>query len=604
MRSAGAGRELSGSRRRLTTRVLAALLLALPALAADEPPIPDEIVQLKVESADFSASRSSLVVVLGADVAPGWHVQAHRPSAKELVPTTLAVVAPAGFEVGEIEYPQPESIALDFAGGKPLDVYGGHVRFRIPLTLKSELTQKGASFEAKLRYQACDATRCLRPTEAQRTFLVKRPADTTVAAPTQSRANTAPVEEWIGRYGLLPTLAIVFVMGLGLNLTPCVYPLVSVTVAYFGGQARERRGRAVLLAAAYALGIALTFSLLGVSVALSGGLFGRALQQPATLVGMAVLMIALAVSSFGFYSLQPPAALLQRIGGSAAGVTGALFMGLTMGIVAAPCVGPIVVGLLIAVGARGDALFGFALFFTLALGLGAPYVALGAAAGSIARLPRSGEWLVWVERLFGFVLLGLALYFVSPLLSPAAVRLTTAALVASAALVLGFRDTGGNRRPGIAFVKRGGGVLALLFAAWLVTTAEHPPVSAIAWRAFSPNVLETTRAEGRPAVVDFRADWCLPCIEMERTTFVSPKVGNKVGDFVMLRADVTEMSKENEILLSQYGVLGVPTTLFFDRDGAERHRLVGYITPEEFAKILDETRAPKAAAESSLPAAG
>jgi thiol:disulfide interchange protein DsbD len=467
--------------------------------------------------------------------------------------------------------------------------------------VKTEFTQQGASFEAKLHYQACDATRCLRPTDATRTFLVKRPADTS-AAPAEAKANTAPVEEWLGRYGLLPTLAIVFAMGLGLNLTPCVYPLISVTVAYFGGQARERRGRAVRLAAAYALGIALTFSALGVSAALSGGLFGRALQQPLTLVGIAALMVALALSSFGLYSLQPPVWLLRSIGGSAAGLTGALFMGLTMGVVAAPCVGPIVVGLLVAVGARGDPMFGFALFFTLALGLGAPYVALGAAAGSITRLPRSGDWLVWMERLFGFVLLGLALYFVSPLFAPATARGATAALIAAAALVLGFLGGARNR---MLIVKRAAGVLALLIAAWIAVIPDRPvPASAIAWRPFSPQVLDATRAEGRPAVVDFRADWCLPCIEMEKTTFVSPKVSEKVGDFAMLRADVTEMSKENERLLSQYGVLGVPTTLFFAPDGSERHRLVGYIGPEEFAKILEQTRAPRAAAGSGLPAAG
>ena len=345
----------------------------------------------------------------------------------------------------------------------------------------------------------------------------------------------------------------------------------------------------MLLAGAYALGIALTFSALGVSAALSGGLFGRALQQPATLVAIALVMVALALSSFGLYSLQPPAWVLQKVGGSAGGLTGALFMGLTMGVVAAPCVGPIVVGLLVAVGARADAVLGFTLFFTLALGLGAPYVALGAAAGSIARLPRSGEWLVWIERLFGFILLGLALYFVSPLLSSQTLRGSAAGLIATAGLVLGFLDAHGASLPRFNLLKRGAGVLALLAALWMAGSVGHSPTSAIAWMPFSPRVLEEARSKSRPAVVDFRADWCLPCIEMERTTFVAPEVNGKIGEFVMLRADVTELSKENESLLSQYGVLGVPTTIFFAADGTERHRMVGYIGTEDFVKMLEET---------------
>jgi thiol:disulfide interchange protein DsbD len=589
MRSARSGRALPDSRRRLSAVAVGVALLARAMAAGeDAPPIPSEIVRLKVESANFSASRDALEVVLGTDIAEGWHVNAHQPTSKELIPTTLSVVAPAGFEVGEIEYPHPESITLGFARGERLAVYSGHVRFRIPLTIETEFTRQGASFQAKLRYQACDDTRCLRPTEAERTFLIKRPADIEAAA-TPRQGNAAPVEQWLTRYGLLPTLAIVFVMGLGLNLTPCVYPLISVTVAYFGGQARERR-RAVLLAGAYALGIALTFSALGVSAALSGGLFGRALQQPATLVAIALVMVALALSSFGLYSLQPPAWVLQKVGGSAGGLTGALFMGLTMGVVAAPCVGPIVVGLLVAVGARADAVLGFTLFFTLALGLGAPYVALGAAAGSIARLPRSGEWLVWIERLFGFILLGLSLYFVSPLLSSRTLRWSAAGLIGTAGLVLGFLDAHGANLPRFNRLKRGAGVLALLAALWIAGSwSGHSPTSAIAWMPFSPRVLEEARSKSRPAVVDFRADWCLPCIEMERTTFIAPEVNGKIGAFVMLRADVTEMSKDNESLLSQYGVLGVPTTIFFAPDGTERHRMVGYIGPEDFVKMLQET---------------
>jgi thiol:disulfide interchange protein DsbD len=603
----GAPSQPTAKRARRSVAVVTLLLAAAVSLVGkargnEAPPIPDEIVALRVESASFAASQSTLEVVLAADIADGWHINSNRPRSSSLVPTSLSVTAPAGFEVGDIEYPAGEERSFRFAPGQTLDVYGSRVRFRIPVTVRSRLPQDGARFEAKLHYQACDDTRCLRPADSTRTFLVKRPTDGAAPAPAIS-GNAAPVADWLARYGLGWTLVLVFVMGLALNLTPCVYPLISVTIAYFGSQAQQRRGRALWLAVAYALGIALTFSLLGVGAALSGGLFGGALRQPITLILLAGVMVALALSSFGFYTLQPPAWILRKSGGAAGGMVGALFMGLTMGVVAAPCVGPIVVGLLLVVGAKADVALGFLLFFILALGLGAPYIALGAAAGSITRLPRSGEWLVWVERVFGFLLLGVALYFVSPLLPARALAWSVAALLASAALTLGLYNTQGEGTRGFAFFKRILGSLALVAAAWIVLRPNVPVVDPIAWRDFSPGALSQARSEGRPAVVDFRADWCLPCLEMEKTTFVSPAVTTRAGAFAMLRADVTEASKETEALLSAYGVLGVPTTLFFASDGTEHQRMVGYVSAEDFARMLDETRRGAAAVREEAPSA-
>jgi len=566
-----------------------ALFAGQAAVGADPPPIPAEIVRLRVESADYSSSHDTLSVILLAEIAAGWHLNGHQPSSDTLVPTTLSVVPPPGFDVGAIEYPQPEKRRLRFAGGDVLEVYSGSIRLRVPVSVHSVLTEEGASFQARLRYQACDDTRCLRPTAVERTFVVRHPARLDPSA-TPPATNQITVEDWLARHGLATTLVLMFVMGLGLNLTPCVYPLISVTVAYFGGQARVRRSHAAWLSAVYALGIALTFSVLGVTAALSGGLFGRALQNPLTLIAIAGVMVALALSSFGLYTLQPPAWILQKVGGAGRGSAGALLMGLTMGIVAAPCVGPIVVGLLVAVGARGDPWLGFLLFFTLALGLGAPYVVLGYAAGSITHLPRAGEWLVWVERVLGCVLLGLALYFVSPLLEREVVRWASAGLLGGAAIMLGFLDPHGRGLPHFAGFKRTVGALAVLVALWIAL----PPVGAkpgeISWNDFSPEALRQARSNGQPAVVDFRADWCIPCIEMDRTTFVSPEVAAKAAGFVMLRADVTEMSQDSEKLLSTYAVLGVPTTIFFAADGSEHRRLVGYIDPDQFARLLEDTR--------------
>lgn len=410
-----------------------------------------------------------------------------------------------------------------------------------------------------------------------------------LAVPTLARAagDATPIEEWIVELGLVPTLALVALMGLGLNLTPCVYPLISVTLAWFGRQGPESGARRALLASIYALGIAITFSVLGVAAALSGGLFGAALQRPLVLVAIATVMVALALSSFGLYSLRAPGWVLQRLGGGGRGVVGSLFMGLTMGIVAAPCVGPIVVGLLIAVASRGDPYFGFLLFFTLAVGLGSPYVALGALAGSITRLPRSGEWLVWVERVFGFLLLGLALYFVSPLLSERILDWLVPSFVAAAALWLGFLDGSGSRWPAFRLARGTLGVAGLAASVW-ITWPSAGEARGLQWTDYSAERLAAAADSREPAVVDFRADWCIPCLEMEKTTFVAPEVLAGAAGISFLRADVTAMTEDQEEWLSRHEVLGVPTTLFFDGAGREVRRMVGYVSPREFAAILEE----------------
>jgi thioredoxin:protein disulfide reductase len=274
-------------------------------------------------------------------------------------------------------------------------------------------------------------------------------------------------------------------------------------------------------------------------------------------------------------------------------------MGLTMGVVAAPCIGPIVVGLLVAVAQRGDPFFGWLLFFTLALGLGAPYVMLGIAAGSLARLPRSGDWLVWIERVFGFVLLGLALYYVSPLLPKGVAEIAGAVWLVIAGVYLGFLDPSGRHARAFVVLRGAAGVAAIALGVWQLVPARADEAR-IAWEAFTPASLERARSERRPAVVDFRADWCLPCVEMEKTTFVEPEVVARSGHVAMLQADVTEMSPSAEELLGRYKILGVPTTLFIDASGREVRREIGYIAAEDFLRYLDELSPERSAATTTI----
>ena len=216
--------------------------------------------------------------------------------------------------------------------------------------------------------------------------------------------------DMLDRHGMLLVLLSIFVGGLALNLTPCVYPVIPLTLGYFGNQAAGSRGRRFGLAGLYVLGMATMYSVLGVAAALSGKLFGSMLQNPWVLAAIAAALVAMALSMFGVWEIRMPTTLMNRAG-ARAGAAGAFGMGLFVGIVAAPCVGGFIVGLLAFVAARQDPYLGFLFFFTLSIGLGLPYLFLAAYSGKIARLPRAGEWMDGVKKVFGWVLLAMAAYF-------------------------------------------------------------------------------------------------------------------------------------------------------------------------------------------------
>jgi thiol:disulfide interchange protein DsbD len=260
-------------------------------------------------------------------------------------------------------------------------------------------------------------------------------------------------------------------------------------------------------------------------------------------------------------------------------------MGLTMGLVAAPCIGPVVLGLLIYVGSERSIAKGFALFFTMGLGMGLPYVALASAAGSLSLLPRAGEWLRWMNRFFGVLLLGMALYFVSPLLSGEALRILVPVYVGLAGLYLGFLEPSARSLRGFTLGRRAVGACAVVVAMWLAIPGGAS-TDGIRWEPLSLNALDRAVAARRPALVEFGADWCMPCVEMEHSTFVDPAVTNAVRSFSTLQADVTETNPVNDYLLSQFQVVGVPTIIVYDASGREVERSVGFIDAKRLVAML------------------
>jgi thiol:disulfide interchange protein DsbD len=544
-------------------RLLLALLvvLALRGLArADGDPV----------SARLQADASQAVAEV--TIAAGWHINAHEPRDAFLIPTTLDVSPPQGQTTGAVNWPSPVERTLAFSPGKPLLLYEGTVKLTAPLTGSGG----AAPLQARLRFQACNDTTCLPPRTLE---LV---AEQRAAATAGSVDNA--VADAVARWGWGLTFLWVGLLGLALNLTPCVYPMISVTIAFFGGRTATESTR-VAHALLYVLGICITFSALGVAAALTGSLFGAAMQQPVVLAGIALLMVALALGNFGLYHVRLPSVLVQAAGRGGDGAFGALFMGLTMGVVGAPCIGPIVAALLLFVGARQSVLLGFALFFVLGLGMGLPYVALATAAGRLRRLPRSGAWLGWMERLFGFVLLGLALHFVTPLLRPGMVQALWTVLLVVAGVALGFLGAVAGEPVGYRWARRLAGVAAIAvgLSGYFVAEAENP----IAWMPFSDAALAQATATGRPVLIDFQAAWCLPCREMERTTFRDPAVVRATRDFAALKADVTAQDDQAEALMAHWQIPGVPTYVLLGPDGQERKRFIGFVPVE---RMLDGLR--------------
>lgn len=544
------------------------------------------------------------------DIEEDWHVNAHRPTLDYLIGTEVTMEPSNGFIIAEILYPEPEMYEFAFAGGEELHVYEGRVPVYLDFRTSSNLEPGTYEMTGTVRVQACDDQNCLAPSNLPVTLQFEVAEEGTPvqqinseifegyeAASAASDISIQPesvneVEAMFQERGMLLAFLALFFIGLALNLTPCVYPMLSVTVSIFGGQNDPNIVRVFSKAVIYVLGIATMYSILGVLASFSGELFGSWLQHPWVLGGIGVLLFALALSMFGLYEIQIPYWLSSRIGTShSTGFMGTYLSGLVVGVFAAPCIGPPIIALLAFIGARGDPVFGFWSFFILSLGLGLPYLILGTFSGLLPKLPKSGMWMIWVKKVFGVVLVALALFYLAmPFFSVNEAYWVVPLGLISGGVYLGFLESSGRGTRVFSKIKMAVGTIAVIAGVIFIMNIQKEGVQ---WQEYDESRLEEAQSENRPVVLDFYADWCIPCLELDRITFTDSQVVEATGEMTRLKVDLTRFdSPESEELRRQYNVSGVPTIVFLDENGSEVQdaRVVGFVGPDEFMNRIEKVR--------------
>lgn len=525
---------------------------------------------------------------------------------------------PVSVQLGSPALPRGKE-KLDDTFGK-VEVYYRDVAIRLPVERNSSGT---LPLVLSVTSQGCaDIGVCYPPQKQTLSLELPDPASTPAAPPEAASADEsgriaglfAHTEPWL-------LASIFFGFGLLLSFTPCMFPMFPILSGIIVGSGREGRGvshaRGFALSLAYVLGMAITYAAAGIAAGLSGTLLSSSLQNVWALGVFALVFVALALSMFGFYELQLPTFLQSKVseeagrlrGGRLAGV---LVMGALSALIVGPCVAAPLAGALLYIGQTGDAVLGGLVLFCLALGMGAPLLALGLSAGTL--LPKSGPWMENVKKAFGVVLLASALWIVSPVLPVAWQMAGWAALLIVPAVFLNAIDPLPPHVRGWPRFWKGVGIVMLVTgAAMLVgalSGADDPlrPLSAIAGakpaaersalrfeRVTSIAELDTRlNSAGKPVMLDFYADWCVTCKEMERDTFSDQRVQRALQDWVVLQADVTANSETDKALLARFNLFGPPGIVFFDAAGNERRgvRVIGFQNADRFLSSLQAATAP------------
>lgn len=555
-------------------------------------------------SAQLKDARS---IEISYRIAPGYYLYRDK---------FRFTVSPAVARPGAAQLPEGQKHRDEFFG--EVETYRGDLRIVLPLELDGAFPP--ALTLTALSQGCADVGVCYVPHEQKAELKLAAaggvPGDVSFGQlfGLQQGADDARIAR-VFEGGFWLVIAFFFGCGLLLSLTPCVLPMVPIlsgVIAGTGGTVTRTKG--FLLAAVYVLGMAITYAVAGVVAGLSGAMLSATLQSPWVLGAFAAVFVALAGAMFGFYELQLPVSLQSRIaeasirlhGGHLAGV---FSMGVLAALIVGPCVAAPLAGALLYIGQSRDVVLGGSALFTMALGMGVPLLAVGASAGAL--LPKAGPWMGTVNRFLGSLLLAVAIYLISPFLALSVQMFLWAVLLIVTAIFLRAIDPLPPDAHGFLRFAKGLGVIALIAGvAYLVGAFSGSrdllqPLSGLRVAAGESGHAETPfvrvgsgaeldarlrDAAGRPVMLDFYADWCISCKEMERFTFSDERIRARFRDMVLLQADVTANNADHGALLKRFRLFGPPGIVFFDREGREIQglRVIGYQSADRFLVSLDQ----------------
>jgi thiol:disulfide interchange protein DsbD len=529
-------------------------------------------------------------------------------------------------QLGNLDLPKGKVKYDEFFGES--EVYLEDVFARLPL---ARATPEEMELELEVNFQGCaEGGLCYPPTT--RVVTTSLPKATTVTDLASMPDRSAPVSEQgklaqvITGSSIWVTIGVFFVAGLGLAFTPCVLPMVPILSGIIAGEGDNvSPSRGFFLAFTYVMGMALIYTAAGVGAAAAGLQLQATFNQPWVLILFSSLFVALAFGMFGAFDLQMPSAIQSRLatvsGNQKSGTAiGAFVMGALSALVVTACVAPALIAALTVMAQTGDMLRGGTALFAMSLGMGAPLLAVGAAQGQL--LPKAGAWMVAVKAAFGFMFLGLAVWMLSRILPGSVTLALWAVLIFMIGVFMGGLTTLTTDSTITQKLGKGFGLLAIIYGLLLFLgslTGGSNPLKPLATVSFGSGVmvaeekhLEFQRiktvadldreiaaaaASGKTAMLDFYADWCVSCIEMEEYTFTDAGVQAALANSVVLQADVTANDAEDQELLNRFGVFGPPTIIFFGKDGQQRHgyEVVGFMKAEDFANHIQQAFAANAA---------
>lgn len=532
-----------------------------------------------------------------------------------------------GITIGSANFPAGDIKVDEYFG--EMEVFHDKVDAHLAL-MRTNLEKTDMTLIAK--YQGCaDAGFCYPPQEkimpmALPVGLAAPAAGSMPAAGTDDDeeivSETDQIAAALGSDNIIFTMFTFFVFGLLLAFTPCVFPMIPILSSIIVGQGEHiTTRRAFTLSLIYVLAMALTYTGAGVIAGLFGENLTAAFQNPWILSTFAGVFVLLSLSMFGFYDLQMPAFLQSKFteisnkqhGGT---FTGVAIMGFLSALIVGPCVAAPLAGALIYIGQTGDAVLGGFALFALSLGMGAPLLAIGTSAGKL--LPKAGGWMDTVKAVFGVMLLAVAIWMLERILPVEATMLLIAALVIITAIFMGAIEPVGAGATGWHKFWKGTGLIMMVYGILLIIGAaaggksymqplhgiamgvsggqgtmmgaaaeSHLAFKRIKGSAELDREIAAANAQGKPVMLDYYADWCISCKEMEKYTFSKPEVQEILSKAVLLQADVTKNDDEDKALLSRFGLFGPPAILFFGTDGQERrkYRTIGFMKAEKFSKV-------------------